>query len=156
RERLFGLAAERELALQRLLDRRPVDCRPFGAELREQSLLLRHLRGQRFAPVVELRKPIAAAALGERRLLGSSLGGAYVLSRLRLLGFRFVARAPRGIALDRLVVERGLSVGEFAARRLRALALGILLRGNARELLADLRTALLRGLRRLLKLQQFK
>ena len=94
-ERLLGFAARRELPLQRFLDRGPVDRRALRGELREQALLLRRLRGERFAPPLELREPLAAAPLGERGFLRGALGGAHAFAAAREIDLGLVQRVAR-------------------------------------------------------------
>ena len=98
-QRLLGLAARRELALQRLLDRRPVDRRALGRELGEQAALLRDLRRERLAPPLELGQALAAAALGERpppapraRRRARARGRARTRPRLRCCACRAASR----------------------------------------------------------------
>src|SRR4029077_11729963 len=98
-ERLLGVATCRKLVLQGFLDRGPVDRCALGGQLRQQCLLLRGLRRQRFAPSLELREPLATRALGERGLLRHALGNAYALAAARKVDLRLVLPMARVIAL---------------------------------------------------------
>ena len=59
-QRVLGLATRAQLALQRLLDRRPVDRRAFARQLLEERLLRAVRRGERLAAPFEVGHPIAA------------------------------------------------------------------------------------------------
>jgi hypothetical protein len=65
-ERLLGLSARCELALQRLLDRRPVDRFALAGQAPVQRVLLGDLRDEAFATTLEVGDAIARAAFGKR------------------------------------------------------------------------------------------
>ena len=113
-ERLLGLAARGKLALQRLLDGRPVDRRALRRQLGEEAALLRDLGRERFAAALELGQALAAAALGEDRLLRGPLGDANALAAAREFDLGLVLRVPRRIALAS--PRRGASPAHRRAR----------------------------------------
>ena len=155
-QRLLGLAAPGELALQRFLDRRPVHRLPFARQLGQERTLLRDVRDQRLAPALEVGDAVAHAAFGEPRLLRRTFGGAQPLATARLFNFAFVAGMPRRIAPCDIVVQARLEVGDRArlGRLLRRLCR--FLRGDVVAFLRQLRAALGGGLGRLLQLDELE
>ena len=102
-ERLLGFAARGKLELQRLFDGRPVDRRALRGELGEEAALLLRLRRERFAPALELGQSLAAAPLGEDRLLRGALRHANALASAREFALRLELRvaAPHRAASPR-------------------------------------------------------
>ncbi len=156
RQRLLGPAAHGELALQRLLDGRPVDGRALGGELGQLGLLLDDLRRQRLPASLELGEAVATAALGESRFLRRALGEPDALAPARLRDLAFVACTAGGVALRHRLVQRRLRVGELRPERARPVLLGRLLGGDRGQLLGDLRPPLRGRLRGLPQLQELE
>ena len=112
------------------------------------ALLLRGLRGQRFAAALELGQPVAAAALRESRLLRRALGDAHALAAAGERDFGLVARVARGFARGELVVQPRLQVGDLRARSRRAARVSpASLRRDVGRFLRDLRAPALAPLR---------
>ncbi len=100
--------------------------------------------------------PVARAALGERRLLRSALGGAQPLAPARERDLVFVADRARGFARGETVVQAGLHVGELAHDRV---PLRLFLRHRGHEIRVvprELGAPLLRRFRRLPQLLELE
>jgi hypothetical protein len=136
-----------------LLDRRPVDLLALGRQLREQRFLLRNLRGDRLVPPGELGDALAARALGESSFLRRALCRSRALAPSSQRDFRFVARMPCALALDRLRAEPRALCGDLGIDRRRCIVLGAFLDGERCEIVSDLRPPALGRLRHLLQLQ---
>ena len=120
-------------------------------------MLLRRLRRQRFTPPIQFGQTIAAAALGERRLLRRALRDAHPLAAAGQPDIGLVLRAWRADSLRAISsCSRDWASASSAAIARRLFLLLRLLRGEIGELLRDLRAPPFGRLRRLLQLEELE
>ena len=124
--------------------------------MREQRLLLLDLRDEGLTPPRELGNPVPAGSFGKACFLRGELSSAQALVSFGKRGFRLFARPIGNVTLQRFVVQARLQIGDPGVDRSLCLQFGIVLAGDVRGLVGNLRTALFRRLGRLPELHELE